>query len=199
MTLRKLHKIVGFGLTIPLLAWALTGIVFLTKPGYDSAYERLSLKTYPLEKSVVLNPPGQWHQARLLKTVLGYHLLLERGTESVHVDPITLQKKDIPTGDDLMRLITDAIGQNSARYGTIISVSGQQVITSTDVTLSLKWHDLTISQSGKDTRLLNTLYKIHYLQWWGDVNFNTLFGALGIAFLLLLVALGLAVSRSNPP
>ena len=64
MNIRTLHKIIGLLLFVPLVIWAMTGAVFLIKPGYEQAYEKLVVKTYPLNRAVKLEPNArmQWHQ-----------------------------------------------------------------------------------------------------------------------------------------
>ena len=197
MNLRKTHKIVGVVLAVPLLAWALTGIVFLTKPGYAGAYEQLAVKTYPLEQVFQLQPVGKWHEARLLRTVLGYHLLLAGNGVTTHLDPQSFATRELPSDADIKRLVDDAIGVNPQRYGAIVAIDRGKAITSTGVEITLDWPTLSLAQAGRDTRLLNTLYKIHYLQWLGRPFPNTLLGVTGIVLLLSLTGLGLAVLVSS--
>ncbi len=193
MNLRRIHKIVGVVLAIPLLGWALTGIVFLTKPGYEGAYEQLAIKTYPLEQAFSLQPAVNWQEARLLRTVLGYHLLLAGNGRTAHLDPQSLETRRLPSDADIKRLVDDAIGTNPERYGEIVAIDGGTVVTSTGVEITLDWRNLSLAQAGRDTRLLNVLYKIHYLQWLGRPFPNALLGIAGIVLLLLLTGLGLAV------
>jgi len=189
---KRIHKFIGILLAIPLLGWSLTGIVFLTKPGYEGAFEQLAIKTYPLEESFDLGPVEGWHEARLVKTLLGYHLLLGTGDRSAHLNPSSLEPLKIPSDTDLKRLIEDAISVNADRYGVIVNLSGNTAITSTGVEVTLNWPDLSLVQSGSDTRLINNLYRIHYLQWSGRPLPDTVFGVAGIILLLVLTVLGLA-------
>jgi hypothetical protein len=197
MNLRRIHKIVGVVLVIPLLGWALTGIVFLTKPGYEGAYEQLAIKTYPLAQTFSLKPLVNWHEARLVRTVLGYHLLLAGNGRTAHLDPQSLQQVNMPSDADVKRLVEDAIGTNSQRYGEIVAVAGSKVITSTGVEITLDWPNLSLAQAGRDTRLIDGLYKIHYLQWLGRPFPDALLGVAGIVLLLSLTGLGLAVFISS--
>ena len=192
MNVKRVHKVIGIVLAIPLVAWSLTGIVFLVKPGYDGAYQLLSVKTYPLEHAFKIGPSRDWHEARLLRTVLGYHLLAGEKGNSIHLDPVNMQQKVVPSDADIKRLVEDAIGENSERYGELINVSGNKVKTSTGVEITLDWRNLSLAQSGSDTVLINNLYKVHYLQWLGRPFLDTIFGVLGITLLLSLTALGLA-------
>ncbi len=197
MNLRKTHKIVGVVLAIPLLGWALTGIVFLTKPGYAGAYEQLAITTYPLVQTFSLKPLVNWHEARLVRTVLGYHLLLAGNGRTAHLDPQSFEARPLPTDADIKRLVYDAIGANSQRYGEIVAVDGGMVTTSTGVEIKLDWPNLSLAQAGRDTRLIDALYKIHYLQWSGRSFPDALLGVAGIVLLLSLTGLGLAVFISS--
>ena len=192
MKTARAHKVIGVILTVPLLAWSLTGIVFLIKPGYDGAYEKLSVKTHPMEKSFTLGPQENAHEARLTRTVLGYHLLLNGSGGRQHLEPATLKPKALPSDADTARLIQDAIEVNPDRYGVIVEFAEGQAITSTDVVITLDWLNLSLAQSGRDTRLIDTLYKIHYLQWLGWPTADVALGTAGIVLLLLLTGLGLA-------
>ncbi len=191
MNAKSVHKVIGIVLAIPLVAWSLTGIVFLVKPGYDGAYQLLSVKTYPLEHAFKIGPSREWHEARLLRTVLGYHLLAGDKANSIHLDPVNMQLKEAPSAADIKRLVEDAIGVNSERYGELVNVSGNKAKTSTGVEITLDWRTLSLAQSGRDTALIDNLYKVHYLQWLGRPLPDTIFGVLGIILLLSLTALGL--------
>jgi hypothetical protein len=123
--------------------------------------------------------------------VLGYHLLLRHeGGAWVHVDPLTMAVRPAPADEDVKRLVDDAIDGNRERYGNLLDVVSQTVQTDTGIEISLDWSSLSLAQKGSDTKLINTLYKIHYLQWLGQPLLNKLFGALGIILLLALVVLG---------
>lgn len=40
MELKSLHKYLGLALVLLIVGWALTGIIFLTKPGYEGPGRR---------------------------------------------------------------------------------------------------------------------------------------------------------------
>jgi hypothetical protein len=191
LTYASLHKILGIILLIPLLGWSLTGIVFLVQPGYEGAYERIALKTYPLEREFHVKRAGNWHESRMVRSVLGYHLLVNDGDTWWHLDPSTLEVKSLPASAEVERLVVDALAFNTSRYGNVVSVSADKIYTDTGVEITLDWPTLTLHQVGSDTRLINTLYKAHYLQWLGVPLANTILGALGIVLLFFLVVLGI--------
>jgi hypothetical protein len=54
----------------------------------------------------------------------------------------------------------------------------------------LDWKRLSLSQRGKDTNRIDTIYKIHYLQWTGLESLDKVLGAIGILLTLALSVLG---------
>ncbi|QFU76354.1 hypothetical protein EY643_12155 [Halioglobus maricola] len=191
MKINSLHSLAGLIMAIPLLLWALTGFVFLTKPGYETAYEQLAPKLYAIEREWVVPPSGQWQELRLVRTTLGYHLLARGSDGLANLDPVTLEPASRPSEEAVFRLIDDATAHNVERYGRAVSLDNGAVTTDTGVTISFDWETLKLRQQGDDTRLINTLYKIHYLQWLTGPRVNTALGVLGLVLLLCLTGLGL--------
>jgi PepSY-associated TM region len=190
MAVRKLHRIAGIVMLLPLLGWAVTGAVFFLKPGYSGAYETLPVKSYPLETEIKATPDPAWLEVRFLKTILGEHLLARTSRGWLHYDPRVLQLRNDPSTDEVRALVNDAISANPARYGQIIGVEGGRVITDTGIRIDLDWSRLTLSQRGADTDRIDALYKIHYLQWTGMKWVDQVLGALGILLVVSLSALG---------
>jgi len=188
---RKLHKIIGLTLVLPMLGWTITGIIFFIKPGYQSAYEQLSVKTYPLSDSLMVRPKNEWQEVRLVNTTLGEHLLVKLPNKAVHLDPVSLAVKATPSEQEFKMLLRDAFTSNSERYGDILSVNGLSAKTSTGVEVKLDWANLRLSQAGHDTALINLFYKIHYLQWTPYKYVNQVLGILGLMLLILLTMLGI--------
>jgi hypothetical protein len=190
MTTRGLHRVIGLVMLLPLAGWAVTGAIFFLKPGYAGAYELLEVKTYPLETNIGLQTDPSWMEARLVKTVLGEHLLARTSRGWVDLDPRTLQPIPEPSADDLDELVTDAFTANPGRYGRVARIEGSNITTDTGVRVELDWNRLTLTQRGKDTDRLDALYKIHYLQWTGVKSVDKVLGALGIMLVLALSLLG---------
>ena len=189
MTARRLHRVIGIVMLLPLIGWALTGAVFFLKPGYAGAYDLLQVKTYPLESSIAIQADPSWLEARLVKTVLGEHLLAHTSTGWSNLNPRTLEPSSQPSTDQIKDLINDAVSGNT-RYGTVASVDGSSISTDTGVRIDLDWNRLSLTQRGKDTDRLDSLYKIHYLQWTGLKNVDKVLGAIGILLVLGLSLLG---------
>jgi len=76
--MRKLHRWLGVVLLLPMLGWLLTALVFFIKPGYAGAYALLMPRTYALESVARVAAEPQWLEYRVLRTVLGEHVLARR-------------------------------------------------------------------------------------------------------------------------
>src|SRR5262245_61127500 len=206
MSVRRLHRVLGLILLLPILGWAATGFVFFLKPGYGPAYGALRVRALPLEGSgaIPLPDPG-WLEARALRTVLGAHLLVRTQDGWSHLDPATRRPRALPPEAEIETLLTDAIASDPGRYGAIASVERHEdgtssARTTTGVAIDLDWNTLGLSQSGPDTRRIDALYRVHYLQWTGVRAIDRVVGAAGLVSLLALAALGLrlALPRRSP-
>jgi hypothetical protein len=191
VTTRKLHRILGLVMLLPFAGWAVTGVIFFIKPGYGAAYEQLSLKTYPLDKPLAVKSDPTWLEVRYLKTILGEHLLVRTSDGWQHLDPVSRGVRLAPAESELRALINDAFTANPERYGRIVSIDGPVATTDTGVRATVSWNRLSISQRGKDTDRIDTLYKIHYLQWTGVSGIDKVAGAIALASILILSGLGL--------
>lgn len=190
MNSKKIHHVLGLILLLPLLGWICTGVIFLVKPGYAGAYEQISPMLYPMDESAPILAKKSWMEMRFLKTILGNHLLVKVDGEWQHLDAESLTLRPAPGEEQEILLLSDAISSNPERYGDIEGHTDNIYVTSTGVELNLDWNTLSISQKGNDTQLINTLYKIHYLQWLGNEKANTVLGVVGLLLLLLLVCFG---------
>ncbi|TMM43986.1 hypothetical protein [Colwellia ponticola] len=197
MNSKRIHQIIGLFLVFPVIGWTLTGIFFFIKPGYQQAYDQLSVKTYPIEKSFIIPESQEWTEVRLLKTILGYHLLVKTAEGFEHLDPITLKSKAVPTSEELRSLFNDSFLKNSERYGYVISSDSVNVITNKGIEVALNWDRLTLRQSGEDTKWINTLYKVHYLQWTPYKSINQYMGTVGLLLLMILTLLGVKIYISG--
>ncbi len=176
---------------LPLFLWALTGVIFLIKPGYTAAYEKISPKFYPITKPLIITPNNTWEQIKYYKTVLGEHLIVYQNRQWQHLDPTTMAVWPLPSTQEMTLLIQDAISTNKDRYGKIESIKKDAIYMNTGVVITLDWSTLSLKQKGRDTSLINTLYKVHYLQWFGNAVIDKILGVLGIVFLFFLTLFGL--------
>jgi hypothetical protein len=190
MKSRKLHKLIGLTLVLPMLGWTLTGLVFFIKPGYQGAYEQLSVKNHPLSQGLTVTPKKNWQEVRLVNTILGAHLLVKYSHKVEHLDPVSLLDKPAPTKSQFKALLNDAFSDNKARYGDIEHIDGLSAQTSTGVKVTLDWQTLKLNQTGQDTQLINLLYQVHYLQWTPFKGINQVLGIFGLLLLISLTVLG---------
>ncbi|MDO6693800.1 hypothetical protein Q4574_10915 [Aliiglaciecola sp. 3_MG-2023] len=193
MKSRKVHRIIGLMLILPMIGWVITGFIFFTKPGYQGAFDQLAIKTYPLQQSFVIEPASNWLEAKVVRTILGHHLLVKTRDGFAHLDPISYQPKEVADNAGLQLLINDTFSHDSKRYGVVSSIEGHKALTNTGVEVTVNWTNLTLRQSGQDTKLIDLLYKIHYLQWTWSEGFNQIFGFLGLVLLILLTLFGIKI------
>lgn len=198
MKARNLHRVLGVILLLPFFGWALTGLVFFIKPGYEGAYEVLSPKTYPLDRAVTINPDPSWLEFRCFKTILGEHLIVRTSAGWSHLNPADGRPKAKPSEDEIRALLKDAFSANPGRYGSVSRVSGDTASTDTDVEVTVDWNRMSLQQRGRDTDRIDLLYKIHYLQWTGVTVVDRVVGIAGIVMVVVLTVLGarLAIRRS---
>lgn len=121
--LHSLHRYLGLLLLVPLLTWAVTGVVFILQPGYRSAFELINVTTYPLQTPVRVRSQPEWLELRVVRTVLGKHLMVRNlDGQWQQLYPVSLQPRSVPHNDQLQRLLDDALRHNPARYGTVIAI-----------------------------------------------------------------------------
>jgi len=186
MTNRRFHRFLGIAMLAPLTAWTLTGAIFLLQPGYGAAYEVLMLRTYPLSAPVALAVQSDWHEFRYLKSVLGDHLLVRRDQTWEHLDPQTLAPRALPEKEMQVALVADAISTDPLRYGEVLQLVDDKFLTSRGVEISLDWNSLSLRQYGNDTRWIDRLYRVHYLQWTGIKLLDKILGVFGLLLLIFM-------------
>lgn len=178
---------------LPMLGWAVTGLVFHIKPGYAGAYETLSVKTYPLAQTIAIQSDKNWQEVRMLRTVLGDHLLVLTEAGARHLHPATRKPMPLPGPAQLQQLFEDAVSGDIERYGSILAVNGDTAETTTGVRVVLDWETLRLTQRGTDTALIDLLYEIHYLRWTPWESINRVLSSAGLLLLFALSLLGLRV------
>lgn len=193
MSSRRIHKSIGLIMLLPIIGWTVTGLVFFIKPGYEGAYEILKLKTYSLDPGYVVSVDERWQEVRIVKSILGTHLLVKSNGVTQNLDPSTYQPAQVPEISDLIRLFDDTISHNKERYGTVDVIENTRATTTTGIEIDLDWNALSFSQSGFDKAVINTLYKIHYLQWTPWPIANQILGVVGLLLLVILTLLGVRI------
>ena len=199
MTARAVHRIVGLVMLLPFIGWAVTGAIFFLKPGYGAAYDLVAVKAYPIDAPLSVEANPEWLEVRYLKTILGHHLLVKTATGWQHLDPATRQPRPVPATDQLTALLNDALSANPQRYGHVATVEASAFTTDTGVRGTFNWNRLALTQRGADTDRIDRIYKIHYLQWTGIESVDRVLGAVGLACIVLLTALGLKLFLARRP
>lgn len=200
-TLTKQHRWIGIVLLLPFVAWSLTGIFFLVRPGYAEAYERVPVWQYSLPASISVAPNPEWKEIRLFRSILGDHLIVQDDSGWLHLHADTLEEWPLPDEEDLSLLLEDAFQFNSDRYGNLVSVSGNTAHTDTGVELNISWPTLSISQDGRDSRWIDKIYQIHYLQWTTISWLDQILGVGGLLLLILMTYTGarmVITTRAKP-
>ena len=197
-TARSAHRLLGLALALPLFLWAATGFLFHWKPGWRAAYASLALPTRPIDATLALpSPPdgAAWLEARRLATALGEHLFVRDEKGWKHLDARTGEPFPEPDDAHLAALLDEALASDRPRYGTIESREEEGWRTTTGVRVTLDWTTLRLAQEGPDTRRIDRLYRIHYLQWAGVPAIDRPFAVVGLSGLVLLALVGLRLSR----
>ncbi len=199
MKTRKLHRLLGLTLLAPLIVWAITGMVFLVQPGYGSAYAVLEPRTYPLVEPLVLPASNDWLEYRVLRTILGEHLLVKTDAAWLHLDKQTLEAAPLPVEEKQTELLSDAITVNPERYGEVSRYENGAFHTSTGVEISLNWNTLSFRQYGEDTYWIDRLYRLHYLQWTGIRWLDRVLGISGLLLLIFSSVTGIQMVMQTKP
>jgi len=185
----RVHRWSGIALLTPLLAWCLTGLVFLIQPGYGAAYEALPVRSYALTEPLTISPQEGWLEYRVLRSNLGTHVLVRSAAGWRNLDAATLAPFQ---ADEQQRraLINDAIALKTERYGELLDSNAAPYLTSTGATISLQWNTLSLQQNGLDTRWIDRMYRVHYLQWTGIKPLDKVLGVCGLLLLILISVTG---------
>lgn len=194
VTPQRLHKLIGITLLLPFLGWIVTAFIFYFKPGYDQAYESLQFKTYALENVGILPANPEWLEVRYFRTILGNHLCVRTAAGWSQLDPVTLEPRPGPAEEHLRTLLADAFSANPDRYGSIASISKDEIVTTTGVRVTLNWQRMSLYQRGTDTEMIDLMYRIHYLQWTGIDTIDKILGPLGLSLVLVLGILGIKLA-----
>ena len=185
----RVHRLAGIVLLAPLFAWCLTGLVFLIQPGYGAAYESLPVRSYPSSEPLTIAPQQDWLEYRVLHTVLGTHLLVRGAAGWQHLDAATLAPFEADA-QQRRALVEDAIAQKAERYGHLLETQTAPYLTSTGAQIILQWDTLSLSQNGLDTRWIDRMYRVHYLQWTGIKSLDKVLGVFGLLLLILISVTG---------
>lgn len=194
---RRLHRALGLLLTLPILLWAATGLLFHVKPGWEGAYAALAPVAQPMSGTLAIHPGADWIELRALRTSLGEHWLVRTPAGRLHLDSAG-KPFPRPPGERLAAWIDEALASDPERYGRVLAPDPDDAdgfVTTTGVHVGLDWESLRLSQRGPDTARIDALYRLHYLQWTGVPALDRPLALLGLAGLGALALLGLRLAR----
>ena len=189
MKFRGFHRILGILLILPFLGWVATGLFFFIKPGYKGAYESLKPAIRPLENLPHIQGDSSWLEYRMVRSVLGLHLLVKTRDGFLHLNGDGAVR-DFPSEADIKLLVEEAIIINPQRYGQILRVEENEIFMDSGVKITLNWDSLSFYQYGEDTRFIDLMYSVHYLRWTGVKAIDQVMGVVGLGLVLLLTASG---------
>lgn len=203
MSWARIHRWLAIVLVALLVVWSLTGLLFHLKPGWSRAYDQLSIERRDASLQLAaLHPittlPGETTRIELFDTALGplYRIRTIKGTSLL--DARTGQPRNL-TVDDARLLAADAIRRSSHRaaYGDIASLEERdgtaRIHFTGGPTVSLGLRDGRMSQEGADTRRIDWLYRIHYLQWTGNATIDKVLAMAGLALVWAVMIPGIVL------
>jgi hypothetical protein len=207
--LRRIHRALGAVLVVPLVVWTATGLLFLVKPGWSGAYEPLSAfrderldlaSLVPLSSlsaciagassvevgSTALGPVYRIHRpelgARLVDAVSGEVL-----------PPLDANAGALVAADAASR------ARAAERYGTILEArkDGDAIVVrfAGGAEVRVGRSDLALAQRGRDTALIDLLYRVHYLEWTGSPAVDRVLELAAIAGTWALAGIGIWLLR----
>lgn len=190
LNFRRYHRLIGWVLLLPFIAWSLTGIFFLLRPAYQDAYAPLLIKSYPQAQVLQIPVAQSWLEYRYLESVLGPHLLVRTADGWSHVTSVSGEVYAAPSRAQLSLLVDDAMSADRGRYGQLSGGSGMLFLTDTGAEITVDWDNFSLRQSGRDTYWINQIYDIHYLRWTGIGWLDEFLGVAGLLLLLLMTVTG---------
>lgn len=175
MSWAAVHRWCAIVLVALLVVWSVSGLLFHLKPGWDRAYDMLSVERSKTET---------------LDTALG---------------PLTRTSGKLASAlpvEDAETLARDALQRSAHRaaYGEVQRVTSD----ASSVTLECEHarvridrNSARISQRGADTERIDWLYRIHYLQWTGNATLDKVlaFGGLLLIWAVMIPGVVLFMRR----
>jgi hypothetical protein len=171
MSWARVHRWLAIVLVALLVVWSVTGLLFHLKPGWDRAYDMLSVETGKTET---------------LETAIG---------------PLTRTSGKLATPlsvADAEKLARDALGRSMQRaaYGECARTSSDDrsvTLHCANAKVRIDRASARISQSGSDTERIDWLYRIHYLQWTGNGTLDKMLAIAGLALIWAVMIPGLVL------
>ena len=197
--MRRLHRLAGLTLALPLVVWTVTGLLFHVKHRYAEAYEPLAVPFTANElyaRSVfspaMLQARGHFDAGKPLTLAThAWGLVAYFGQKDGHAVAVDSASGDpIPVASEATARLwvkaAVAASKHAARYGEVARVTETRRTSSlTGAAGPAFVFDLTggkritvdrvtgeLSQTGDLNAFIDLTYRLHYLQWtpWKPVN-----------------------------
>jgi uncharacterized iron-regulated membrane protein len=192
------HRWLAIVLVVLLAVWSVTGLLFHLKPGWDRAYDMLSVdRQRPLPALPATLTSGDVTRLEVFDTAIG-PLARLGGTTPRLVDAATGTQRSPLSIDDARMLVADAVARSphAAAYGEVGDVSATDASVRIRYANSVVDIDRTsarISQRGADTDRIDWLYRIHYLQWTGNRTVDRVLSVAGLLLIWAVIVPGLVL------
>jgi len=193
----RIHRWSAIVLVSMLVVWSITGLLFHLKPGWDRAYDQLSVKRdEPIDTSsvVAIASLPKSSSIELFGTVLGPMYRVTTTDSSSIVDATTGRPRTF-TPDEVVRLVDDAVSRSpfANRYGAHVGIAGNDVRYAGDQVVTFSPSTLRVSQQGRDTKRIDWLYRMHYLQWTGNKAIDKILAVGGLVLIWIVMIPGLVL------
>ncbi len=221
--MRRIHRILGPILALPLILWMVTGLLFHIKHRYTEAYEVLA----------VPRASADWAQARMSpgdvigRGLAAAPLVLEmhptgriayfgkQGNRPVAIDATTGEILIEASVETARLWVASALAKSSnrQRYGSELSAQVTSMVSARTGTknpaLAMEFSggknvqvDLItgeITQTGALNQFIDATYRLHYLQWtpWNAVNIALVLCSIPLILFLALTGLRMALARGK--
>ncbi len=170
----RIHAWCAIVLVIALVVWSVTGLLFHLKPGWDRAYDMLSIERGETreELDTAIGP--------LVRKggVLDRGPLTEDEARTLAVDAVSRSAHARAYGAAVATTVTDATVRVRFSGGAVVSVDRAGGY---------------VSQRGADTDRIDWLYRMHYLQWTGHRSLDRLIAVLGLVLIWVVMVPGVVL------
>lgn len=201
LTFAGIHRWAAIILVSMLVVWSITGLLFHLKPGWDRAYDPLSVKRdEPIDvasvvpiASVITKPSS----VELFATVLGPMYRVTTKDGSSIIDASTGKPRTF-TGEEVTRLVDDAVSRSpfANRYGAHVGISGGDINAiryAGDQIVTFSPTTMRVSQEGRDTKRIEWFYRLHYLQWTGNATLDKILAVGGLVLIWIVMIPGVVL------
>ena len=171
MSWAAVHRWCAIVLVALLVVWSVSGLLFHLKPGWDRAYDMLSVDRAKTET---------------LETAIG---------------PLTRSKGKLAAPlsvGDAEKLARDALDRSAYRaaYGEVRRVTSDDASVTLEcehARVRIDRGSARVSQRGADTERIDWLYRLHYLQWTGNATLDKVLAFAGLLLIWIVMIPGVVL------